>query len=89
VNTDAPASEWLTLKQAAGVAQVGLKLAYREVRCGRLRAARVGSKRGPIRVHRSWVTAWLEASATPVELATTRGHQEPKPNHAGVNSSVK
>jgi excisionase family DNA binding protein len=84
MNTNTPASEWLTVAQACEVAQVGVKLLYREIKAQRCRAARVGGRRGPIRIHRDWVLQWLEASATPVEVQTTRGHQEPKAVTAGV-----
>jgi excisionase family DNA binding protein len=36
---------WLTPKQAAARAQVGVKTVYREVAAGRLKAARVGGRR--------------------------------------------
>ena len=61
------AMEWLTIKQACPVAQVGPKLLRREGNAGRLRAARIGSRR-EIRIRRDWIDAWLEASATPVEV---------------------
>jgi hypothetical protein len=66
--------DWLTLAEVRRVAKCGFKLLYREVAAGRLRAARLGGRRGPIRVHVSWVQAWLEASAQPAELPTTRDH---------------
>jgi excisionase family DNA binding protein len=54
---------WLTVKQAAERAQVGPRLIYREVRAGRLKAARVGGRR-ELRFLPAWVDAWLESSAT-------------------------
>jgi excisionase family DNA binding protein len=66
------ASPWLTVKEAAAVAKCGAKLIYREVRAGRLRAARIGARRD-LRIHRCWVDEWLEASATPVEVHPHRG----------------
>jgi excisionase family DNA binding protein len=59
---DAPAPVWITAKEAATYARVGLKLIYREVDAGRLRAARVGGRRS-IRLKAEWISAWLEASA--------------------------
>ena len=44
---------------------------YREVKAGRLRAARIGLRRD-IRIHRDWVTQWLIAMAEPVEIAPLR-----------------
>ena len=64
---DVPAPVWLTVKQAAARAQVGARLVYREVRAGRLRAARIGARRD-LRFAPSWVDAWLEASAAPIEV---------------------
>jgi len=62
------ASEWLTTEEARQVVKVGLKLIYREIRAGRLRAARIGGRRGPLRIHSRWIDEWLEASARPVEM---------------------
>jgi excisionase family DNA binding protein len=64
---NATESPWLTVKEACAVAKVGVKLLYREVAAGRLRAARIGSRRD-IRIHRDWIDSWLEASAKPVEI---------------------
>jgi Helix-turn-helix domain len=65
---DTTATTWLTLAEVGSVAQISLKVLYRECRAGRLRHARIGGRSGPIRVHRDWITAWLEASATPIEV---------------------
>ncbi len=61
---------WLTLRHAAARAAVSEGTLKREVRRGRIRAARVGGRRC-LRFRPSWVGAWLEASTTPVE--TRRG----------------
>lgn len=61
-------TDWLTTEDVRHVAKVGLKLVYREIHAGRLRAARIGGRRGPLRIHRSWIDQWLEAAATPVEV---------------------
>jgi excisionase family DNA binding protein len=58
---------WLTVAQAAARAQVGPKVIYREVRAGRLRAARIGGRR-ELRLLSEWVDLWLTNSATPVEV---------------------
>jgi len=60
-------SPWLTVKQAAARAQVGPKLIYRECRADRLRHARLGGRRD-LRFLAAWVDAWLESTATPVEV---------------------
>ena len=59
---------WLTPKEAAGRARCGVKMIYREVKAGRLRAARIAGRR-ELRVKPEWVDAWLESTATPVEVA--------------------
>jgi excisionase family DNA binding protein len=58
---------WLTVREAAGRARVGVKTIYREVRGGRLRAARVGARRD-IRILDTWVDEWLVRAATPIEV---------------------
>jgi excisionase family DNA binding protein len=58
------AAPWLTPTMAAHVAQVGKSAIYREVRAGRLRAARVGGRR-ELRIARAWLDAWLESQAQP------------------------
>jgi len=54
-------SPWLTPQQAADRAQCGINLIYAAIRSGRLRAVRVGARLG-LRVHESWIDAWLIAS---------------------------
>lgn len=49
---------WLTVEEAADRARCGVKLIYREVRTGRLRAARVGGRR-ELRLLAEWVDDWL------------------------------
>lgn len=64
-------SPWLTLGQAAEIAQCGTRLLRREIKAGRLRAARIGLRRD-IRIHETWITEWLERCATPVEVRSFR-----------------
>ena len=56
-------SPWLTVKEAAARARCGAKLIYREVRAGRLRAARVGGRR-ELRFLVAWVDEWLLSHCT-------------------------
>ena len=58
---------WLTAAEAAQRARCGVKLIYREVKRGRLRAARVGGRRD-LRVLADWVDDWLRATAEPIEI---------------------
>lgn len=58
---------WLTLRHAAARAAVSEGTLKREVRRGRIRAARVGGRRS-LRFRPSWVDMWLEATSTPVEI---------------------
>ncbi len=59
---------WLTVDEAADRARCGVKLIYREVKAGRLRAAKVGGRR-ELRLLPEWVDEWLLASTTVVEIA--------------------
>lgn len=61
-------SPWLTVEESRRMAKCGSKLIYREIKAGRLRAARLGGRSGAIRIHRSWISEWLERSATPIEM---------------------
>lgn len=60
-------SPWLTAGESATYIRTGPKVVYREVRAGRLRAARVGGRR-ELRFRREWLDAWLERTSTPVEI---------------------
>lgn len=67
MSSSAP-SDWLTVEQARQIAQCGVKLLYREVKVGRLRAARLGGRRD-LRIHRTWIDEWLMRCATPTEIS--------------------
>ena len=64
--SDSP-SPWLTVKSASERVDCGAKLIYREIKAGRLRAARIGNRRD-LRIHIEWIDQWLVASAEPVEV---------------------
>lgn len=59
----AAVSPWMTAEEAAQRGRCGVKTIYREVRAGRLRAARVGGRR-ELRFLAEWIDAWLLAHAT-------------------------
>jgi excisionase family DNA binding protein len=68
-------SPWLKVRDAAARARCGVKVIYREVNAGRLRAARIGGRR-ELRVREDWLDQWLTSSATVSEVLltmTTRG----------------
>jgi len=66
-----PETDWLTAAGSAEYLQSGVKLVYREVAAGRLRAARIGGRRA-LRIKVEWLDAYLEAMAEPVEVAPLR-----------------
>lgn len=61
-------SPWKTTVEASRRARCGLKLIYRAIARGDLRAARLGGRRGAIRIHETWIDAWIEGSARPIEV---------------------
>lgn len=58
---DSTRSPWLTVREAAARAKCGTNLVYASVKAGRLRAARLGV-RNDLRIHESWVDAWITSS---------------------------
>ena len=60
---DVGSSPWLTVREAATRARCGVKTVYREVKAGRLRAARIGGRR-ELRLLPEWVDAWLLTAST-------------------------
>ena len=54
---------WITVGQAAALAQMSRGLIYAAVRSGALRSIRVGAGRS-VRTTEQWVHQWLSASAT-------------------------
>lgn len=61
---------WLTAADVAEQLKLGIKVIYRAVKRGRLRAARIDG-RGLYRFRQEWVDAWVESCVTPTE----RGRQ--------------
>ena len=53
---------WLTVREAAARAKCGVKTVYREVRAGRLRAARIGGRR-ELRLRPEWIDEWLDRTS--------------------------
>ena len=64
----APArSEWLTVKEAAARAKLHPNSIYLAIRQGRLRAARLGTRKD-YRLLEDWLDAWIISCSTPVEV---------------------
>jgi len=61
-------SPWLTVKEGCQRARVGPKLFYREIRAGRLRAARIGGRR-EYRLLAEWIDDWLLSTSEPIEVS--------------------
>jgi excisionase family DNA binding protein len=66
-----PSTPWMTLAQAAEYLHRGRRFISREVRAGRLRAARIGG-RGEILTSRIWCDQYVEDQATPIMLTARR-----------------
>jgi excisionase family DNA binding protein len=64
-------SPWLTVAESASYARCGVKLIYREIAAGRLRAARVGGRRD-LRLLATWIDEWLTTSSMPVVIQIDR-----------------
>lgn len=64
-------SPWLTVAEAAQRARCGVKTVYREVRAGRLRAARIGGRR-ELRLRPEWVDTWLDQTSAVVMVIAER-----------------
>ena len=58
VEPEVSPTPWITVNEAAKRARCGVKLIYREVRAGRLKAVRVGGRR-ELRLRADWIDAWL------------------------------
>jgi excisionase family DNA binding protein len=60
--TDSP---WLTLTEAAAYCKRGKRFLAREVKAGRLRAAKIGG-RGEILTRAEWLDQWVEDQSIPI-----------------------
>lgn len=69
--TTAASSPWMNLTEASPYAKRGRRFLAREIKEGRLRAARVGG-RGEFLTRREWLDAWLEDLARPVVVGGRR-----------------
>jgi excisionase family DNA binding protein len=65
------ASPWLTAAEAAAYLKRSKQFLLREIRAGRLQAARVGGRR-EILTRAEWCDAWVQDQATPVLLPIRR-----------------
>lgn len=62
---------WRTLKDAGARVHRGTRFLAREVKAGRLRAARIGG-RGEILTCDEWIDEWVESQAQPVIVTPVR-----------------
>jgi excisionase family DNA binding protein len=62
--TASPSPCWLTAKEAAARAQIGIKIIRRAIQRGELKAARVGLRRDA-RLRAEWIDQWLESLTEP------------------------
>jgi len=60
---EARSTPWITVGEAATRARCGIKLIYREVRSGRLKAVRIGGRR-ELRLLPEWIDQWLRTHDT-------------------------
>jgi excisionase family DNA binding protein len=67
----AESSPWMTARDAAAYIRKNKKFVLREIRLGRLRAARVGG-RGEILTRRDWIDEWVLSRAQPLEVVRRR-----------------
>jgi hypothetical protein len=71
-------SPWKTAAESAAIARCGVKLIYRAVKRGELKAARI-SARADLRIHTDWISTWLENAATPKPIETSRSLRRVRP----------
>ena len=64
-------SPWLPLRQAAIYAGRSRRFLAREIRSGRLKAARIGG-RGEYMLRAEWIDQWIESQAQPVAVVVRR-----------------
>jgi len=64
-------SPWLNAGEAANYLRRGRRFILREVKAGRLRAARIGG-RGEVLTRREWCDEFAEAQARPIEVTRRR-----------------
>jgi hypothetical protein len=64
-------SPWLNLAEGAMRVKRGKRFLAREVKAGRLRAARIGG-RGEILTRAEWLDEWVLDQAAPVTMTTRR-----------------
>ena len=64
-------SPWLTVREAAARLRISTKTIYREVRAGRLRAARIGGRRA-LRFLAEWVDNYAISTTSVEGVQATR-----------------
>lgn len=69
--TESQQTPWMNLGEASVYARRGRRFLAREIKAGRLRAARVGG-RGEYMTRGEWIDGWLEDLAVPVMVRRSR-----------------
>ena len=64
-------SPWLTAREAAEYLKRSKRFILREIKAGRLRAAKVGG-RGEILTRSEWIDEWVVEQSRPVEFTRRR-----------------
>ena len=78
---EAAPSPWLTVKEAAARAKVSDETIYGNIKRGRLRAARIGTRKD-IRILLDWLDAWMVSLRTPTIINPDAPDCTPAPEGA-------
>jgi excisionase family DNA binding protein len=66
-----PSSPWMTVRDAGTYVKRSPRFVRREIRAGRLKAARIGG-RGEVLTRREWLDQWVEDQTQPIMLPIRR-----------------
>jgi hypothetical protein len=66
-------SPWMNLRTGAAYAHRHPQTLAKEIKAGRLRAARVGQRREYFLL-KEWIDEWMESQATPIVIPVRRRH---------------
>lgn len=69
--TEQRPTPWMTAAEAAAYLKRGRRFVLREIKAGRLRAARVGH-RGEVLTRSEWLDAWVSDQTEPIPITPAR-----------------